>query len=288
MADEEFRPFETLLRTVTLEFTVLGGRVFAHNAEPEKLNRQTIELKCEASGSWLFGGDDVVIGNEKHPVPKLFEEEDEDEDDDDGDDEEGAEKKPVDEEEGWRLGTIPTMVSLYQVDDGWFAESGLRNEGKPILGQFEYHMPIQTPDGVVNEKWPKAFAWVGVGPSTFELIRDRLLQFQNCDFSLGLDVLFPEGAVESGFVGRHVRWDGKGQLRITAATIVWKREDWSSDFRHKERLGPKREAVVPYEAPREHVEVMDALRRVEGAVTRLAVPLWMAAAAIIGYLTFRR
>jgi len=277
MADDTPSAIDTLVRTVTLEFRVLGGRVFAHNAEHGKLNRQTIELKCEASGSLLFGDDNCVIGNDKHPVPKVFEDEEREE-------EEG---KPVEEEEGWRLGTIPTMISLYEVDEGWLAESGERNDGKPILGQFEYHEPIKTDDGVVNEKWPKAFAWVGVGSDTFRLVRDRMLRFEKYDFSLGLEVLFPEGAVECGWIGRNVRWDGKGQLRITGATIVWKREDWSSDHRRKEWLGREPEVEQPYKASHEHVEIMDATKRIEAALARLAMPMWLAASAIIAFLIFR-
>jgi hypothetical protein len=270
---------DTMVRTVTLEFTVQGGRVFAHNAEPGKLDRQTIELKCETHGSWLFGDDEVMIGSDKHPVPQLFE---------DGGEDDEEEGKSIDEEEGWRLGAISTMVSLYEVDEAWLLDSAGRNEGRPILGQFEYHEPIRTADGVVNEKWPKAFAWVGIGSDTFRLIRDRLLTFEKYDFSVGLEVLFPEEAVESNWVGRNVKWDGKGQLRITGATIVWKRNDWSPDYRRKERLVPEPKPDLPYDPSREHIEVLEATKRLEGAVSRLATPMWLAAGAIIAFLIFRR
>ena len=142
--DDQMSGLGTLVRTVTLEFTVQGGRVFAHNAAPGSLNRQTIELKCEASCSLLFGDDAVVIGTDKHPIPKLF-----------SDDEDEKEGNPAEEEEGWRLSTIPTMIGLYEVDDTWLRESAERNEGKPILGHFEYHEPVRTANGVVNEKWPR-------------------------------------------------------------------------------------------------------------------------------------
>ena len=203
----------------------------------ESRNWQTIELKCEAGGSALFGDDHVVIGTDKHPVPKMF---------DDGEDEEGERTSPSKRRRVGALEPFPVMVSLYEVDEDWLIESGERNDGKPVFGQFQYHEPIRTDDGVVNEKWPKAFAWVGIGSDTFRLVRDRMLQFEKYDFSLGLEVLFPEGAVESGWMGRNVRWDGKGQLRIRAgATIVWKREDWNSDHQRKERLVPNPKSSSP-------------------------------------------
>ena len=54
-------------------------------------------------------------------------------------------------------------------------------------------------------------------------MRDRMLAFEKYDFSIGLEVLFPQGTEESNWVARNVRWDGNGPLRVTGATIVWKR-----------------------------------------------------------------
>jgi len=44
---------------------------------------------------------------------------------------------------------------------------------------------------------------------------------------------------------------------------VWRREDCSADFRHKERQASKQK-LANLEPTREHVEVMDAVRRIEG------------------------
>lgn len=44
---------------------------------------------------------------------------------------------------------------------------------------------------------------------------------------------------------------------------MWRREDWSADFRHKERQASKQK-LANLEPTREHVEVMDAVRRIEG------------------------
>lgn len=277
MADEKTGPLDTILRTIMLEFTPLGGRVFAHHAEPGKLDRQTIELKCDATSSWLSTGGQVVIGTEKHPALQRFE--------DEADRSDG--KDAVREEEGWRLSTIPTMISVYEMTDKLLIGASNDKKGSKIIGDFSYNERIQTSDGVVNEKWPTVHAWIGVGPDTFLLLRDSLLQFQRFDFSLGLEVCFPPDAVEPSWIGRRVKWDGKERLNVMSAVIVWKREDWSSDYMEKRRIGPEREVVQPYEAPREHVEVMNAVRRIEGAVARLAVPVWIAAGAIVGFLIFR-
>ena len=98
-------------------------------------------------------------------------------------------------------------------------------------------------------------------------MRDRMLAFEKYDFSIGLEVLFPQGTVESNWVARNVRWDGNGPLRVTGATIVWKREERSSDYRRKERFDPKPEADAVYSPPSEHVELLGATQRIETAVS---------------------
>lgn len=272
---------DDLIRDVTQAFYVRGGRVFAHEAEPGKLDKQTIELKCEAEGDFpgLFGTN-IVIGTDKHPRANIV-------GDDDNEANETQADRPVEEEEGWRLETIPTMVSIYAVDEAWITESAGRNDGEAVRGLLNYHEPVVTNDGMAKNNRPMVTAWVAVGPDTFRLLRDHLLTFKECDFSLGLDLRFPRGIIESRWMGRTVKWDGKGQIPITGMTIVWKREDWSADFRcRKKRSAPATEPV--YEPSREQRDILDASARVEAAVSKLLLPLWLIAGAVLAFLIFRR
>jgi hypothetical protein len=275
MSDEvPERPLDVLLRTVSLSLQPQGGRVFAHHATKEKLSRQTIELKCERHDPQIFFGNTIVIGEEVHPRPKLFEDNDEDE------------EKPVEEETGWRLNTIPIMLSIYEVDEAWLSESAEQRGGDPLVGQFSYHPRINTDDGVVNDVRPSCSAWIGVGGDTFRMIRDHVLDFTKYDFRIGVDVLFPKEGVENGWTGRTVNWDGDGQLPITSAVAVWTKEDWSSDFRRKERPGPPKEA--DYVPPREHVELMEANHRLEATIKAMMTPLWIIAAVVFFWAIFHR
>lgn len=265
---------ETFFNTVSLSLEVYGGRLFAREAAIGGPDRQSIELNCEVGGSWLFGNE-VVIGSDKHPVPPIF-------------DDVTDEGEAVQEEEGWRLSTIPTVLSLYETDEESLKDSAEKNGGVPVVGRLEYHKAIQTDDGVVNEKYPKVHAWVAIGPDTFRLVRDRLLDFKKYDFSLGLDVVFPVGSVDHGWVGRKTNWDGEGSLAITGTTIVWKREHWNPDVRRLHKIVPSTPKVeLPYDPTQEHVELLAGSKRIEEAVSRLLTPLWVLAATVISYVVFR-
>ena len=277
MADEEQESaLDVLLRTVTLALHPQGGRVFAHHATINNLDRQTIELKCEHRDPNLFFGKSVVIGDEVHPVPQLFDDEDDESDT----------KRPVEEETGWRLGTIPIMLSIFEVDADWLHDSSEKHGANVLVGQLSYHPRINTDDGAVNDKWPRCTAWVGVGPDTFRLLRDRVLNFQKYDFQIGMDVLFPSGGVENAWKGRTIKWDGNGQLPILSAVAVWTKEDWSSDYRRKERLGPPKEAE--YVPSREHVELMRATERIEAGLRAVLSPLFIIAFLILVWLIVHR
>lgn len=267
MAESALSETPALLeRSVSLEFGVLGGRVFAHHAQADRLDHQTIELKCEQSGSFLTGST-VIIGDEHHERVSLFAEDDEDQD----------ESKPVEMEDGWRLDQIATILNIYKVDHDWIAGSAAKHDGKALVGRFEYFPRINTDDGVINDKRPSASAWIGVGPETFRLLRERMLDFKKWDFTVVLELLFPEGSVESGFMGRTVRWDGSKPLDVQSARIVWTKEDWSPDFHAKERLAPKPKA----DAPQEHFELLSRIERLEIQIQKLATPLWAAAALLL-------
>lgn len=282
MAEQESRLSETLDRMkheVTLKLSPYGGRVFVENADLKRVDQSTIELKCWFSPD-LFGLN-VTIGSEEHPRVTHYE-----------DEEEGQEDgKPVELDTGWRLGDVPVMLTLYRVDETWLQESAAKNDGAPVLGRLHYYPRINTSDGVVNDKRPTVTAWTCLGADNFALVRERLLDFKKYDFQIGLNVAFPQGTVESHeFMGRSIKWDGEGELPVLSASIVWQKEDWSSDFHRKERLFEKEpaKAELPYDPPREHIEVMDATRRIETALGRLVTPLWLAVGALIVMAFLRR
>ncbi len=258
---------------VSLTLTPYGGRVFVEHSDTDRVDHSHIELKCWFSPQ-LFGLN-VTIGDEVHPRVGFY--------DDEGD-EEGNEETEVETETGWCLSDVPIMLAIYRVDSNWLSESAERNEGSPVLGHFNYYPRVNTSDGVVNDKRPTITAWMGLGAENFALIRQRLLDFKRYDFEIGLTVTFPYGSVESHeFLGRNVSWDGKETLLVKSGVIVWRKEDWSSDYHRKERLVEKKQvkAELPYDPPREHLEVVAASGRVENALARLNTPLWIAAGALV-------
>jgi len=280
MSDDP-KPFDDLLSKVTQEFYVRGGRLYAHEAEAAKLDRQTIELKCEAGGSLFGHGSSIVIGDDEHPRANPF-----DDDDDDGA-EETSSDKPVEMEKGWRLETLPTMVSIYPVDEAWIADSATRHDGKPVRGLLSYHPAIVSAGEAANDKRPMVSAWVAVGPDTFRLLRDELLTFKDYDFSLSLDLRFERANITPNWIGRQVAWSGEGSIAVEGMTVLWKREDWSPDFRRrKARANTKPEPGS--EPSREHRDAMDAAARVEAAVTKLTTPLWLILGALAALLFFHR
>jgi hypothetical protein len=277
---DETRPFDELLSKVTQEFYVRGGRLYAHEAEAGKLDRQTIELKCEAGGS-LFHGSSIVIGDDEHPRANPFDDDDDDETD------EARANQPVETERGWRLETLHTMVSIYPVDEAWIAESAGRHDGKPIRGLLSYHPAIVTSDGAANEKRPMVSAWVAVGPDTFRLLRDELLSFKDFAFSLSLDLRFERASVTPNWIGRQVAWDGEGSIPVDGMTVLWKREDWSPDFRRRKARSNTKPDLTP-EPSREHSDAMGAAARIEAAVSKLTTPLWLILGALAALLFFHR
>lgn len=261
-----------LERDASLEFRVLGGRVFAHHAQADNLDRQTIELKCEQSGSFLAGST-VIIGNERHERVGLF-----------ADDEEREDGQPVETEDGWQLNNIATILNIYRLNADLIAESAAEHEGDALIGRFEYFPRIKTDDGVVNDERPSVSAWIGVGPETFALLRQRMLDFKKYDFAIALEVRFPEGSVERGFMGRMIRWDGAMPLDVQAAHIVWTKEDWSPAFHGKERLATKPRADAPYDPPREHLELLNRIERLENQIQKLSAPMWTAAFLVLALI----
>lgn len=272
MADEQTETFiEKMSRELTLPLRTVGGRVFVENAEPDRLNRSIIELKCWYKDWHLIMLDEKIrIGEDKHkPVivdeyGELFVEE------------EGEEQT------GWSLAQCPIILSIHRVEDGWFADNAARDKDDPILGRFNFSAPIQTSDGLVNDKRAMFFAWIALGEENFGLLRDRLLANETSDLDLGLTVQFPRKALDTGLVDTKVHWDGKGSLPVTDAKIVWKCADWDSksdaEVRELEREIREPE-LEEYEPPREHVELMDAVKRLETSITKLFTPLWIVVGA---------
>lgn len=277
MAGQDQTALDALSREVTLRLSACGGRVFAHSANTEQLNRSTIELKCwwmDLKNLFSLG---ITIGDEKHEPLHDGGLADEDDEDDEG---------HFDEEQiGWRLGECPILLSIYEIDEHWLASSAANNDGMPVLGRLQYYPRIQTADGVVNDKRPSVTAWTGMGAENFRLIRERLLSGERHDFELGITVEFPPGSVKSGWAGREIHWDGLEALPISSATIVWSRNDWNVD--REGRLNNRPPPEPAYVPPLEHVELLQASSRLETAIGRLVTPLWLTAAAVIAALYLR-
>lgn len=270
MANEEHESAtDKLTRNVSLPLRAVGGRVFVQNAQGDNTDLCTIEIKCWWSPSLLEMFDtDIRIGDDKHKPLKW---------DDDGlqvIDEDGE------EEVGWSLLDCPIMLTLYRVDEEWLAESATKTDGKLILGRLNYYAPIQTADGVFSKKRPAITAWVGVGNGNFALLGDRLINTETPDFDLGISVNFPSGTVVTSWVDKKVNWDGKGPLFVSDATIVWKRGDWDSDADRQRHVSRKLEPEQ-HDLSRDDIELLGAVNRLEGAVVKLATPLWLALGAVI-------
>lgn len=270
---------ERMMHEVALKLTPYGGRVFVEHADFARLDHCQLEIKCWVSPE-LFGMG-VTIGDEVHTHVKQYKDEDQGRE----------ESEEVEMESGWRLSDVPVMLTFYRVDDAWLRKSADEHGGKPLLGQLNYYPRINTDDGVVNDKRPTITAWMSLGPDNFELVRQRLLDFKKFDFEIGLTVEFPKGSViNEGFIGRTIKWDGAEMLPVKSGAIVWRKEDWSADFHRREYLVEKEQpkAEAPYDPPREHLELLSASQRIEGAVAKLLTPLWLLAAAVIAYIIFRR
>jgi hypothetical protein len=258
---------DLMVRTVGFSFRPLGGRVRAISATQANPDSFTIELKCEQSGGF-FDGTSCRIGSDRHPVP-LFNELDDEE----------AEDKPVEEEDGWRLSTIPIMVTLYEATPAWLEENREKVGGQALAGRFSYH-PIHE-DSTVSERHrrPHIGAWLALGPETMRAVRRAMMDFEVNAFSLGLTVQFPKQAIlENGWQGRSIVWDGQGDLPVMDGSIVWTKEDWSPDFFSRERTW-KREAVaeVRAEPDTQIADVVAAVRRLDARTRALVTPLWLTA-----------
>ena len=261
---------DRMLHEVSLKLTPEGGRIFVDNADLDRVDQCSIELKCWFSPE-LFSLD-VTIGSEEHPRVKLFEDDEEDT------------SKEVETEVGWRLSDVPVMLTLHRVDEAWLKGRAEKNDGSPVLGHFHYYPRVNTADGVIRDKRPTVTAWMALGADNFALVRSRLLDFKRFDFEIGLTIAFPQGTVDRHeLMGRSVRWDGEGTLPVKSGSIVWRKEDWSPDWHRKERLieKPQPKAELPYDPPREHLEAMEVSRRIEAALSKLSTPLWIAVAALV-------
>jgi hypothetical protein len=261
---------------VSLSLTAMGGRVFVHGATAESSNRSTLELKCKLRLSWSFDVD-VLIGDQRHSKPPVR----------------GRSRtsRQTDEEEtGWKLEDCSIMLSIYEVDQKWLDDPAKGADGDSLFGQLRYHDPIKTSDGVVNEVYPRVTAWAGMGTENFRLLRDRLLADDVDNIDLGIRVRFPDNAVDHGWTGIAVKWDGKGGLPIVETVAVVRRQNWSADeddrearrqARDESATDETRELEAPYQPSREQVELVAAARKIETGIERLALPLWLAVIALV-------
>lgn len=109
---------------------------------------------------------------------------------------------------------------------------------------------------------------------------DRCSIELKCRWSPSLMGMFDTGIRIGEDKHKPLTWDGKDVLPVTSAVIVWKRAVWDSDA---DRLRPVHRRAQPkeYEPHREHVELMDAVKRLEANLVKLATPLWIAAIAAV-------
>lgn len=267
IADEEPQTYaDELLREVALSLACEGGRVFVQSATGENLESCTIELKCAWSPRLATMFDETIrIGNSKRKPMKW---------DDDG---EEIIDEAEEEETGWSLLDVPVMLTIHSVTSDWIAESASKNEGTPVLGRFIYYEADES--GSAYDR-PCVTAWVGLGPTNFNLVRDRLVSTEKPDFEVGLTVRFPRSSIRSSWVGKDVVWDGEGTLPVTGATLVWLRGDWNSESGPEPR-DPVQPVPIRQELPRDHVELLSSISRLEAAIVKLSTPLWIAVAAAI-------
>ncbi|GFE72380.1 hypothetical protein [Novosphingobium sp. TCA1] len=252
-----------LERSVGLPLRVLGGRVFLETPTSDNLNGSAVELKCSLTGFTELFHTSIVIGDEKHLALPLFN---------------GDEEQDREEEVGWRLSSCAIMVSFRPIDEAALAEMAEKNDGKPIVGRLNYWKPINSGDGVVNDKWPTVTIWVGVGRDNFALLSDAVRRNDLRGVEVGLSIEFPEGSVTSRMVGRKISWNGEGQLPVTSAGIVWKSGDWSSETDSFQLSKPEKRRIEREPSP-EHIETMRGINGVREVLNKLMTPVWIAAIA---------
>jgi hypothetical protein len=188
MADEEPETFiQKMCREMMLPLRVTGGRIFAENASPDRLDRSVIELKCWWSPGFLASLDtSVLIGDQKHKPLKW------------GEDGIETPDEEADDVVGWDLHDCAIMLTIYRTEDGWLADNKDRPKDDAIMGFFNYSPPLKSDDGVVNDERPTVHAWIALGPHNFNLLRDRVIATDELDFEVGLEVQFPRGTVDTG------------------------------------------------------------------------------------------
>lgn len=265
--EQDFRSsLGDLERLVTFNLSVLGGRLVMQSAMPDREDGCLIELKC----SWnapLFGiFSNVVIGNERHRG-RLWDENDE---------------NTKDEWfEGWSLSDCTLMVGIHPITEAWRRDNAEREA--PIAGTWRYWKPVQSSDGVFQDKWPTVHASIFLGERNFHLLKSQLANDGPLDCKIILVVEFPIGAVSHRMIGSQVKWDGVEPLNITQAGIVWTKDDW--DSKHdtiRERLELREERNLradKYKEPSAREVFQKAVARTEDLLKGLTIPIWIAAIA---------
>ncbi|MBS0255807.1 MAG: hypothetical protein JSS36_11530 [Proteobacteria bacterium] len=262
---------DEMKRTVTLSLEPQGGRIFAVTSTSTEPSSRYIELKCHLYNESIFQWNEIIIGSDRHSRHNLFA-------DEFGklSSEDGQEDK-IEEEDGWRLSSIPIMISIHKMN---------KNTEYDEIGFLGYNKKYESDDGLIKNEWPTCNASIYVGENDFETMERGFFEFKEFNYKIGIDVNFSSDCTTSGWGNRVTHWNGLGQLPISRATVVWFREDWSSSFRR--RLFPNNTNPTPIETPsREHSELLEATTRIESAISALKTPLWLAVGVALMVLIAR-
>lgn len=222
-------------------------KAFFNSVMPSALNSNSIEIQCR----WLCGwNDNITMGEEE-------------------------------------LSKLTITLQIARADQAWLdktlADQGIVLDEKgysrkrPWIGRLNYWKPLDSGDGVVKDDQGSVTGWVAYGPETYDRIFAGLMSGDR-HMRLGITVRFNERGGSEMVPAYH--WDGNGQLDIVEGNIVVFSED-------PEPTEEEEEDLFAIEQADRGQEMLAATKRVEVALMRLSVPLWIAVGVLILLLVFR-
>ncbi len=260
--------FEKLLRNKSLTLNPVGGCMFASNATLEQFDRRYIELKCWwRMNAFAAFSKSISVGDHKNLLAGSE-----------------FENSAVAVPTAWDLKDCPIMLTILPVGEAWAAAEV--DSENPVLGQVSFHLPIQTSDGVVNENRPTVSMWIVMGSQNFDLIGQSLMAGNIKDLVLSVSIEFPIGAVDTGYTGSNIKWDGKNSLPITEAKVAWKFDDWNSEFDQKESANQANDQKIDIQ--QQDVSFFELNKILDSKINTLVIPLWSSVVLLLILLIFSR